>query len=104
MVEVTKHDEEVIEKVENAVCKHFGVSQQDILNKDKRRDISVARSMCWMILHCEYKFSFRKIANAYYRNIRTVSLLIAKMKYQVSKQKMFGNSHAEILFELKNGR
>lgn len=96
MIEITKKDYEISNFVEEKVCSVCGVIAQEIVNKNHKRDSSIARGLVWYILHYDKKFSIAKIAGIYYRSERGVKALISKTKHLIEKQKSYTLLYEEI--------
>lgn len=76
-----------IEKVENAVCRLFRVSREDLYSKSLKQQHSDARHYLWHALHCAYGMSNTKISRRYGRTRETVIQYITQMKFRVAHQK-----------------
>lgn len=86
MVEINEKEKNVIDFLEKVVCEYFNVKEKDVVSRNHKRDASLARGFIWYILHYDYNFSINKLANGYYRNIRSITSLIAKTKHAIKNQ------------------
>lgn len=99
MNKISKTQYEIAYSVESSVCKKLGVNSNEIVNKNHKRDSSIARGLVWYILHYDEKFSIATIAEIYYRNQRGVKALIAKTKHLIKTQKMYKQLYSEIIIQ-----
>lgn len=88
MAKPTSDEFKIIEKVEKDVCRYFCVDKQNVINKNRTSQVSMARGYIFYILHKEYKLSISKIANTYFRTPRAVFWHVNKIKHFL-KQKMY---------------
>lgn len=86
MIELDEKDKRIMDLIETTVCKYFSVEEKDVVSRNHKRDASLARGFIWYILHYNYNFSIKKLANGYYRNIRSITSLISKTKHAIKKQ------------------
>lgn len=86
----------MVNKVEEKICKYFGVDSERLLEKNKYRQECLARCYLWYILHYEYNWSINDIAKCYERNARTVKRRIARTKYVVTTQKLYKEHYEKI--------
>lgn len=81
MIKVSQEEKNVIDKVEESVCKYFSVPSQRIINKDMTSQVSLARGYIFYILHVDKKISINKIANVYLRQKRVVFWNVSKIRH-----------------------
>lgn len=89
--------QKVIDKISEEVCKYFDVSEQDIVNKDKKEKPSNARYFLWYILHYEMRLSVRMIADTYIRAERNVYKGISKIRCGLRTQSYYRTIYNELL-------
>lgn len=64
---------EIISLVNNCISEYFSVNKSCLYNKSTNKDISKARSFCWLILHDIYGISYNQLSkeyNSFYTNIQ----------------------------------
>lgn len=88
MVQTTNEEKEIINNIEEKVCKYFDVEPQDIVNYNRTAQASLARGYIFYILHKDYGLSIGKIENTYSRKKRVVFWHINKVKFLL-KQRMY---------------
>lgn len=101
MVELTEDNKRIMDLVEPIVCKYFNVNEKDVVSRNHKRDASLARGFIWYILHYNYGFSIKKLANGYYRNIRSITSLIAKTKHAIKKQVSYKQMYDTIIEKME---
>lgn len=101
MVELTEENRQIMDLVESIVCKYFNVNEKEVVGRNHKRDASLARGFIWYILHYNYGFSINKLANGYYRNIRSITSLIAKIKHAIKKQISYKQMYNTMIEQLK---
>lgn len=97
MINTTKDDRSIMDKVEKVICKYFNVTSISLVDKDTSNNVSMARGFLFHILHKEYKFSANKIADNYLRKRRGVFLSLSKINHQIRLQKVYKNIYEELL-------
>lgn len=96
MVKPNEEEIKIIERVEEAVCRYFGVDEDEISSRKKTLNIAMARSFVFYILHTDYKISINKIANTYFRTPRLVNWQCEKLRYML-KQRNYAKTYNDIL-------
>lgn len=86
----------IIKKVESGVCPMFNVNEQEILNKNHKREPSIARGFVWYILHYLYHLPISQISEVYFRSPRGVKAHIARTKELLKRQRIYENIYLEI--------
>ncbi len=81
MINISQEEKNLIDKVEESVCKYFSVSCQRIINKDMTSQVSLARGYIFYILHVDKKISINKIAKVYLRQKRVVFWNVSKIRH-----------------------
>ncbi|MEW6355957.1 MAG: chromosomal replication initiator protein DnaA [Planctomycetota bacterium] len=61
-----------LEKIEAAVCRHYGVSQEDLRSKRRTRPISLARQVCMYLARWHTRLSLKEIGGFFAKNHTTV--------------------------------
>lgn len=92
--------EEIIRIVENAVCSTFNVKEQDIVNKNHKREPSIARGFVWYLLHYSFHLPISQIAEIYIRSPRGVKAHIARTKELLKRQRIYDKIYSEIKSQL----
>ena len=93
--------EKIIEKVEAIICPTFNVSEQEIVNKNHKRDSSIARGFVWYILHYVFHLPISQISEIYFRSPRGVKAHIARTKELLKRQRIYENIYLEIKSKLR---
>ena len=96
MVKPNEEEIKIIERVEEAVCRYFGVDEDKIASKQKTLNVAMARAFIFYILHIDYKLSINKIANTYFRTARLVNWQCEKVRYML-KQRNYAKTYSDIL-------
>lgn len=95
MVRPTTEEIEVIHQIEKVVCSYLLVDQQEIVNRNKTSQVSLARGYIFYILHVDRKISINKIANFYFREKRVVFWNVSKIKFLI-KQRIYKDIYEKI--------
>lgn len=80
---------ESIEQVEQIICDFFGVSIENVYNKNKKSAVVLARHFILFILNTHYSYSQKKLSIRYKRHIDVVRHSIRQTKYYVSHDKQY---------------
>lgn len=86
---LTEEKQKKVDEIAVKVCKYFGVSEQDIINKSWDESTSNARYFSWYFIHYKAGISAHKIATLYSRTSRGIFKGIAKIKTRVNKQQCY---------------
>lgn len=97
MINTTKDDRSIMDKVEKVICKYFNVTPMSLVDKDTSNNVSMARSFLFYILNKDYAFSYGKISQNYLRTYRGVQYTLSKIKCQIKMQKVYRNIYDEIM-------
>ena len=93
--------EELVERLEKIVCSTFNVNEQEIVNKNHKREPSIARGCVWYILHYVYQLPISQITEIYVRSPRGVKAHIARTKELLKRQRIYENIYLEIKSKLR---
>jgi chromosomal replication initiation ATPase DnaA len=104
MIIISEENEQLIDNVENLICKYFNVPTQSIVNKDNSAQVSIARSYVFYFLHCIFKLPISVISLTYYKKRRTVFWNVNKVKCLIEKHKMHKNIFKDLTQELSNAK
>ena len=95
MVIITDEEKDLIDNIEKKVCDYFNIRTQDIINKDRTSQKSLARGYIYYILHCEYNMSITKIANTYHITRRAIFWHVSKVRHLL-KQRIYKGIYNDI--------
>lgn len=75
--------QEKIDKYVDSICNCFGFEKNEFIKPRVGRKISSVRNIVYYILHKEMGFSLSKIAKYFNRQIRTIVIANATIKYRL---------------------
>lgn len=101
LMELDEKQRELIDNIEYEVAKNFGVTQQDIINKQTRESVSNARYFIFYILHFKLGMTPRAIAREYFYNPRSVKMGYAKIKHRLKYYAYYSNILEELMEKIK---
>ena len=97
MIKISEREEEVFSETEYFIEQYFGVNVNKMVSRNTTNKVSIARNMMFYILHYDFKISIGKIAQAYFRTPRAVSLQISITKFQVKNEEAYKDMHDKIV-------
>lgn len=74
---------ESIDKYVECICSQFGYTKVDFIAPRGNREMSRTRNMVLYILHQDFGFSLSKISKYFNRQVRTIVIANATMKYRL---------------------
>lgn len=74
------NDQKEISRVNKVLCAHFGVREEDMLEKNKNKNCVQAKAYALYYLHIEKGISISKLERAYKLHRRVVFYHISKVK------------------------
>lgn len=80
---------ESIEQVEQIICDFFGVSLEEVYNKNRISAVALARHFLLFILNAHYSYSQKKLSIRYKRHIDVVRHSIRQTRYYVTHDKQY---------------
>lgn len=75
--------QEKIDKYVESICESFGFDKNEFIKPRVSRNISSVRNIVYYILHKEMGFSLSKIAKYFDRQVRTIVIANATIKYRL---------------------
>lgn len=87
--------------VENAVCRYFNVSVDDLASSKRRSDVAMARGLVIYILHKTFHLSASKLAMEYKRTVRAIFWHVDKISYLI-KQRAYKEMYEQITHLITN--
>lgn len=70
-----------LERLEQVICKASNVTMEDILSKDRTKEIVDARHAIWLIAHKNMGYSYRYLSEIYNRDRTSIMHGITRMLY-----------------------
>ena len=93
--------ENKIEEIEKIICSHFGVTGQQIINKERTEDVISARAFLFYILHYKLEMSPLTISKIYPRQPRGIKKLCAKIKNGLKFHKVYTSIYEDLLKKIE---
>lgn len=90
-----------IEEIEEIVRSHFGVIEQQIINKERTEDVVSARAFLFYILHYKLEMSPLTISKVYPRQPRGIKKLCAKIKNGLKFHKVYTSIYEDLLKKIE---
>lgn len=78
--------QEKIDKYVESICECFGFDKNEFIQPRVSRNISSVRNVVYYILHKEMGFSLSNIAKYFNRQIRTIVIANATIKYRLQNK------------------
>lgn len=98
---VEPHVLEQIETIENIVCTHFGVTEQQVINKGRMEDVVFTRAFLFYILHFKLEMSPLDISRIYSRTPRNIKKMYAKIKHGLKYQKLYNTMYEDLMKKIE---
>jgi len=92
------------EKLMNSICEIFGVSQEEILSKSRKKEVALARQIGMYVARNYMGFSLRKVADMFKRSHPTVSHTIQKLEELTNSGNMVIKSQIDRLARCVTGQ
>lgn len=90
-----------VDAIIKKISEHFGVNPEDVLSKNKKSKVSLARGFCYYVLHYnEDCLSISKISRKFNRSERGVKIIISNLKYLIETQRKYKTMYADVLNDL----
>ena len=93
---LTDSDKYKIKYIEKEVCKYFKVDYNEIIKFNSTRDVSIARSFIFYIVHKDLGISLRCMMDVFSRKYRTITTSVAKTKYLIENLSSYNNVYNSI--------
>jgi chromosomal replication initiator protein len=88
----------------NSICEIFGVSQEEILSKSRKKEVALARQIGMYVARNYMGFSLRKVADMFKRSHPTVSHTIQKLEELTNSGNMVIKSQIDRLARCVTGQ
>lgn len=93
--------ENKIEEIEKIICSHFGVTEQELVNKERMENVVSARAFLFYILHYKLEMSPLTISKIYPRQPRGIKKLCAKIKNGLKFHKVYTSIYEDLLKKIE---
>lgn len=104
MIQESKSDKDLIERIFDAVTHHFGVTREELCGKKRTDNVAKARHMCMYIIRRLTERSLSDIGSIFSRDHTTV---ISSIKYVEGQMESVPGAESEVndlIAEIKQGR
>ncbi len=91
-----------VEKIINKVCKHYGVTAEELKSKKKTENIANARHISIYIIRNLTKLSLKEIGDIFGRDHSTALSSISKIEILVKTKKNVGSEITKLIKEIKD--
>lgn len=82
-------------------CRHFGIKEEELYNRDKRENCVLSRYVLWYYLHYNMNVSISKLSLKFKKDKRTVFYGISKIKNGIKSHKYYRDIYNNFLDEYK---
>ncbi len=94
---------ETVSRIIKAAADHYGVKVDDVLGKDRKKNIQTARNVSMYLVRTVTGASLPQIAVFFYRDHSTVHSNIAKVEAEIADDAVFEANVDQILKEIRKG-
>ena len=94
---------ETVSRIIRAAADHYGVKVDDVLGKDRKKNIQTARNVSMYLVRTVTGASLPQIAVFFYRDHSTVHSNIAKVEAEIADDAVFEANVDQILKEIRKG-
>lgn len=90
-----------IDEIEKIACTHFGVTEQELVNKERMENVVSARAFLFYILHYKLEMSPLTISKVYPRQPRSIKKMCAKIKNGLKFHKVYTSIYEDLLKKIE---
>lgn len=91
----------LVDRIEKEVCTYFGVSTQEIINRDRRETVVTAREFIFFMLHFRLKVSSKQLSRIYCRTPRNIIRCYSNMRAKIKFHQCYKTMNDEILQKIE---
>lgn len=94
---ITDREKDIFSKIEKEICLYFKIGIGDIVSRNTKNYVVIARNMLYYILHDDLKISIGKIAKRYSRTERGVKAQLSSLRFQIKNNCGYRDMHNSLM-------